>query len=190
MELRKVFAIVVVAVTLGLGSVIYQGGADDSPIDAALLRASLIEASADSAPQQQVAAGWLTNDLLEATARQNTKILQMQGIMAVLVAALLLAVAFSPASMAASIPSAGSHGSTIAEAEPAISDPPLSPGQVAVIPEEGLPVRKMPDATEVPWTRLAGGRRVYVLEKRGDWARVRLDDGSEAWIDNRRLLRS
>jgi len=55
------------------------------------------------------------------------------------------------------------------------------------VPDEGLAAWTEPSPLATAHPPLAGGLDVVVLEWRGDWARVRCDNGWETWVDGRRL---
>lgn len=61
-------AVVAAAITIGIAVVAFFGAS--SALDDALSRDTVNQLLVDSAPQQQVANGWLTNDLLEVIISQ------------------------------------------------------------------------------------------------------------------------
>jgi len=79
------------------------------------------------------------------------------------------------------------------EAEFAVDEYLETPGErqqwrpTHVVPMDGVPAWAGPDATRDPETVLSGGVQVQLVERRGNWARVRLPDGYEGWVDGRRL---
>ena len=58
----------------------------------------------------------------------------------------------------------------------------------ARIPPEGLVVRTAPNPNERSSVRLPGAVPVAVLERLGDWARIRTEEGMTGWVDARRLV--
>ena len=69
------------------------------------------------------------------------------------------------------------------------------------IPEQGLPIRRMPEPNEKPFGRLPGGQEVHVEIHEGAWARLVGSGGKSLrreemlpinsrpreWVDSRRL---
>ncbi|HKH26193.1 MAG TPA: hypothetical protein VKB11_03555 [Acidimicrobiia bacterium] len=62
--------------------------------------------------------------------------------------------------------------------------------QTHVAPTEGLPAWNEPDGSVAPAANLDAGLDVMLLERRGEWARIRCSNGWEAWVDGRRLIHS
>jgi hypothetical protein len=62
--------------------------------------------------------------------------------------------------------------------------------QTHVVPTEGLPAWAAPDGSTPPAANLDPGLDVMLLERRGEWAKVRCSNGWEAWVDDRRLVES
>ena len=90
-SLQRIGVLVLSIAAIVLGVVVFMDTTSStSDIDTAVLFSSLNEDAADSAPQQQVVNGWLANDLLEITARQNVTIIRMQGILLALIAGAVL----------------------------------------------------------------------------------------------------
>ena len=56
-----------------------------------------------------------------------------------------------------------------------------------VVPDEGLPAREGPNAELPPVARLDPRLPVVVLDRQGDWAHIRCENGWEAWTDARLL---
>lgn len=55
-------------------------------------------------------------------------------------------------------------------------------------PATGLGTREQPDPTLQPSNRIDPGLDIEVLERAGDWARVRCSNGWEIWVDGRYLV--
>ena len=60
--------------------------------------------------------------------------------------------------------------------------------QTRLIPPGGLSVWNEPQSARLPVSQAAEGLEVTLIERRGDWARVRFSNGWEAWLDGRRLV--
>ena len=62
--------------------------------------------------------------------------------------------------------------------------------EIGVVPAEGLPGRREPDLTQSPALTFNGSTRLVVMERQGEWARVRFPDGfgDDYWVEARGLL--
>jgi hypothetical protein len=56
------------------------------------------------------------------------------------------------------------------------------------VPAEGLQAWANPDPSQTATVTLAGGIRLSLIERRGEWANVRAETGWTGWVDARRLL--
>ena len=56
------------------------------------------------------------------------------------------------------------------------------------VPASGMQAWEAPDANAQPFGSLAGGLEVLVLERSGEWARIRMQGGQDAWVDGRLLV--
>ncbi len=81
---------------------------------------------------------------------------------------------------------AGVGGVGLPAPGPAPSDGPARLGTHSV-PASGLPGWGEPDGSTPEVAAFAGGAVLEVVERRADWALVRSADGTEAWVDGRRL---
>ncbi len=56
------------------------------------------------------------------------------------------------------------------------------------VPDGGLPAREKPDPGLEPLLRIQSGTGVRVLGAEGAWARIDIESGWAAWVDQRRLI--
>ncbi len=70
-------------------------------------------------------------------------------------------------------------------APPPAAEPEFAPTHL--VPPTGLTTRERPDPKHKPDHRLDPGLPLHVVERAGDWARVRCSNGWETWVDGRNL---
>ena len=62
--------------------------------------------------------------------------------------------------------------------------------EIRAAPAVGLPARREPDLAHSAAVVFSGGARLVVIERQGEWARVRMPDGvgGDFWVEDRRLI--